>query len=147
MNFKLIVFIASMACSLISFGQIDPLTWETNTKRIDATTYEVTITATINDGWYIYSQYMEEGGPVPTTITFDSSNYSLSGKTKEKAAIEKEYFDDIFEVTVKKFGDTVTFSQLVKVKNGKKPSGDAKIKYMSCDDMRCNPPKVITVSF
>lgn len=147
MKTKLIIFIASMAFSLMSFGQLDRVTWEASTKKIDANTYQVNITASLEDGWYIYSQYMEEGGPIPTKIKFDSNSYTLSGKTEEKGPVVKENFDDVFEINVKKFGDTVTFSQLVKVKNGKKPTGQAKIKYMSCNDVRCNPPKEISVSF
>src|ERR1044072_3001523 len=46
----------------------------------------LTITASLEDGWHIYSQFIEEGGPLPTTFKFQPTNdYVLVDKVKEES--------------------------------------------------------------
>ena len=74
--FLLIIF------SFNSNSQIyDPVSWQFSKNKIDNKRYELIFTANIDDGWYIYSQYLKGDGPVPTEFTFqESSNFNLIDK-------------------------------------------------------------------
>ena len=65
---KLIVFFT--AITFISSAQIfDPVKWDFSQKKLEENTIELIFKATIDDGWYIYSQDAGEG-PVSTEFTF-----------------------------------------------------------------------------
>ena len=55
----------------------------------DETNEELVLDAQIADGWYIYSQVINEGiGPIPTSFTyFENSDVKLIGKTIEPESI------------------------------------------------------------
>ena len=51
---NLLLFIA-----LTLTAQLDPVKWSYDTKKISNTEYDLIFTANIQDGWTIYSQYLE----------------------------------------------------------------------------------------
>ena len=105
--------------------------------------YEVVLVADIEYKWFLYSQYLEEGGPIPTTIDFEESDaYSLEGKTDELAENSVEVMDDMFGMKLKKYKNKATFVQKIKSKSDLK-SVKGSVEFMTCDDARCLPPEVI----
>ncbi|MCB0634848.1 MAG: hypothetical protein KDD15_34185, partial [Lewinella sp.] len=117
---------------------VDPVQWQVAIEKSSDEEYEVVFTASMQEGWCIYSQYLDlkedEIGPLPTTISFDESEtYSLIGKTAEEGK-KKEGLDPTFGVVVAKFVDhPVTFRQKIKVTD---PSQliTGYVEYMTCDD-------------
>lgn len=128
----------------MAHAQTEKVTWESKTKKIDNSTYEVQLIADVEDGWYIYSQFIDDGGPVPTKVTFDGNGFQLSGDVKEESDNTKEGMDPTFNIELKKFGDTVIFTQLVE-KTSKNAEMEANITFMSCNDDMCLPPKNVSV--
>lgn len=135
---KYISFLLFLVCVTVSFGQIiEPVKWKSEYKKIDDTNGELIFTATIEDGWSIYSQYIDEGGPIPTTFTFENPNndFELVGKVEEGEPILK--FDKIFEMDMAFFYDKAVFTQKIIVKNPTISSINAFVEYQTCDDERC----------
>lgn len=102
-------------------------------------------TCNLEDGWHIYSQFMEEGGPLPTNFTFvPDPSYSLIGKVEEESTPIKEY-DNVFMMPIVWFKDTVIFSQRVQLKA---PAArvKGKIEFMGCNSFMCLPPNEIDFS-
>lgn len=119
---------------------LNPVTWTTTSKKIKDKTYEVHLTATLEKGWHIYSQFTPDGGPVPTSISFTKNPlFSLEGNAKETGKLEQRH-EDIFGVDVKQFSNKVDFVQIVKLKSPVKTSADISIEYMVCNDRQCLPP-------
>src|SRR5258706_7759981 len=116
----LFVFILS---SIVAdcFAQSDnPVKWDFSAKKINATTYEVHLTAKIEDEWHIYSQTTPDGGPVATSISFNKNPLlSFDGSAKESGKLE-QHFEELFGVQVKQFSNKVDFIQIVKLKNNVK---------------------------
>ena len=60
------------------------------------------MTAGIESGWHLYSQFIADGGPIKTAFSFEpSSDFKLNGIVTEGKA--KEVFDKNFEMQLKFF--------------------------------------------
>jgi len=129
------------------FAQIqNPVEWSATSKKISDKTYEVHITATIDNGWHIYSQTTPDGGPIPTSITFTKNPLVIvEGKAKEVGKLEKHH-EPLFGVDVKQFSNTVDFVQLVKLKAPVKTSMNVAVEFMVCNDKQCLPPSTRKLS-
>lgn len=118
----------------VSFSQ-DKVTW---TNIYNQKTKSIEMTATIADGWHLYSQHISnEIGPVPTAFKFSANeNIILSGDVKEPKAIQE--YDENFEATLDFFKEKVTFLQKAEAKNTVEQ--EIIITYMVCNDVMCLPP-------
>jgi thiol:disulfide interchange protein DsbD len=123
------------------FAQIqNPVSWTATAKKIADKTYEIHLTANINNGWHIYSQTTPEGGPVPTNISFTKNPlFQLQGTAKEAGKLE-QHNEPLFGVDVKQFSDRVDFVHVVKLKANVKTSADVAVEFMVCNDKQCLPP-------
>lgn len=111
------------------------VTWDV---RFNKQENQIELNATIEKGWHLYSQYIENNvGPVPTSFTFKSSNdFQLVGQVNEPKAIQK--YDGNFEATLDFFEKQVTFNQKIKPFNTTHLEGT--ITYMVCNESMCLPP-------
>ena len=124
------------------FAQIvkNPVDWTATSKKIADKTYEIHLTANIQNGWHIYSQTTPDGGPVPTSITFTKNPLLINeGPAKEVGKLEK-HNEPLFGVDVKQFSNKVDFVQTVKLKANVKTSVDIAVEFMTCNDKQCLPP-------
>ena len=131
---KSLFFLLCLALPFCSFGQ-EKVDWVVS---YDSEESVVTFTATLEDGWHVYSQHINEGiGPVATSFSFEpNACYKLIGKTSEPTPITK--YDPNFEGELSFFEHSVEFSQRLKVKSTGEVRG--KITYMVCNDSKCLPP-------
>ncbi len=128
-----------VSISVFAQDKLAPATWSFQVVE-SGEDYIFKATVDLEDGWAIYSQYTEEGGPVPLTFTYKDKSI-LKGKTEEKSdAIKK--MSELFEVEVVKFKKQAVFEQKFAKKKGIKVfSGE--LRFMCCDDLRCLPPTVV----
>ena len=133
--------------SVITSAQIfNPVTWDFSQKQISDHEIELQFKATIDDGWHLYSQFIEEDGPVPTEFTFTTEGgYSLVGIPKEGVPIEE--FDPNFDMILKYFGHEAIFTQIVQVSSAEDFSLDGNVYFMVCDEAQCLPPEEVEFSF
>lgn len=120
-------------------AQMNPVTWTYAAEKVSDTDYQVVFTAEVQDGWYIYSQFLGENGPIPTAFEFDQNGgVELVGKASEDGK-KTESYDDIFEMDIIKFAGTTTFKQQVKTA-GEPTKVTGYLTYMTCNDEGCLPP-------
>lgn len=133
--------LAFLIATVMVMGQPkNPVSWDYQVKKKTVDTYEVILTATVEDHWHIYSQKTGKGGPIPTNVSFKANPLiSKSGSVKEVGKLEK-VFDKNFDTEVLFFSNNVQFIQIVKVKNGAKTNISGTVEYMVCDDSQCLPP-------
>lgn len=118
----------------------NPVQWDFSAKKVNATTYEVCLTANMENGWHVYSQHTPDGGPVPTTIQFAKNPLlTLSGDAKESGKKEQK-FEELFGVDVIQFSNKVNFVQKVEVKGKTKTTLTGSVVFMTCNDRECLPP-------
>jgi thiol:disulfide interchange protein DsbD len=129
----LLLFVSFTTASQI----LEPVQWEFGSKKISETEYELVFVAKIDMHWSIYSQFVEEGGPLPTLFSFEpSANFELVDTVKESKLNKVTQFDNVFEMVVSKFYEQAVFTQRVKI-NAAAFNINGNIDFMSCDDSKC----------
>jgi hypothetical protein len=128
-----------------AFAQLEnPVSWSYSAKRISKTEAIISLRATIEDSWHIYSQNIKPGGPNKTIISFTpSKDFTLVGKTEEPKPITK--FEKVFKMDVLYFENEVIFKQKIKL-NKAATTVKGKIDFMVCNDKQCLPPSDVTFS-
>ncbi len=144
-GFLLSIFFLTCTFSYLFAQQAMPVKWVFAAEKVDNQNYEIILTASVERGWYVYSQHLEEGGPIPTSINFEEGqSIETLGKANELGK-KKEGFDEMFEMNVIKYSDKVKFMQKIKVKKGTKTI-KGYVEFMTCDDTRCLPPAEVPFS-
>ncbi|MDR0792141.1 MAG: protein-disulfide reductase DsbD N-terminal domain-containing protein [Chitinophagaceae bacterium] len=137
---KIILTALFAASAVIAFSQTqNPVTWSYAAVKKTGNEYQIVLTATVAKPWHIYSQNMQDGGPVPTKITFAKNPLvTLQGKTIEKGNMKSMRDKNFDNMEVKYYSDKVEFVQTITAKAKTNVSGT--IDYMVCDDRQCLPP-------
>lgn len=132
-------------------GMFNPVTWTMSKNKLSADEYELIFHASIDDEWAVYSIYMEEGGPIPTSINYENAEgVQMVGKAIEEGH-KKEGYDpmwkDEVENVIKFLGDKdYTIRQKIKVVDPDKPL-TGYLTFMTCDEKRCLNPTDIDFDF
>jgi thiol:disulfide interchange protein DsbD len=128
---------------VLSFGNAHEnghIQWRFSSVKQSGSEWKLLFTAVVDRGWHLYSQSIEQGGPMPTSIVFDKSDrYKLVGKTMERGDLRKSY-DSTFMMDVAWYEGRVVFSQRVKARL--KTSVEGQITYSVCSDETCIPGEV-----
>ncbi|MES2567586.1 MAG: cytochrome c biogenesis protein CcdA [Bacteroidota bacterium] len=139
-------FILTVGFSFLK-AQDAPVHFKFSTKKISSCEYDLQFIASIDDGWHMYSLVRDsEDGPNPTVFTFTkSSDYELIGKPTESKPVKE--FDKVFEMNVRYFNRTATFTQRVKLKTDKNISVKGKYEFQACTDEKCIFPPADAFEF
>lgn len=135
-NNLLLFLVFLLSTSSLSAQMLDPVKWTSKAKQSGENEFELTFSAKIQDGWYLYSQELDEGGPIPTNFDFGGiENVQLLGKIQEIGDL-KEAFEPMFEMNVRKYSKKVSFKAKIKTS---KPNLKIEVPviYMSCNDESC----------
>ncbi|HMO37923.1 MAG TPA: protein-disulfide reductase DsbD family protein [Saprospiraceae bacterium] len=126
-----------------ALAQSSPVKWSFAAKKINASEYELVLTAQMAKGWYVYSQYLEsDAGPIPTSFTFAvNDDFELVGQTREEGD-RKEGYDEIFGMNLIKFAGKADFVQPIRLQR-KMHQVSGTLEFMTCDDEQCLPPRTI----
>ena len=139
---KIYFVILLLVVAAHGFSQVkDPVKWSYASKKIDESTFEINLTATVDPSWHIYSQTTPEGGPSATVISFTRNPLiQLEGEVKEVGKLEQKH-EELFGVDVKQFSNKVSFVQTVRLKGKAKTAITGTIEFMTCNSRECLPPK------
>ncbi|MGE5108498.1 MAG: protein-disulfide reductase DsbD domain-containing protein [Sphingobacteriales bacterium] len=120
------------------------VSWTYSSKKIADKKYELRLTATIQNGWHLYSQNLDKDAiALPTTVKFNKNPLLLmQGKVKESGKMIAE-FDNATQSKSKYYKDKVEFVQVVTLKTKAKTSVSGEVEFMVCDDKSCLPPSKI----
>jgi thiol:disulfide interchange protein len=122
-----------------------PVEWSFRSEKVSSAEFDLVITAKIEKGWHVYSQFIEDGGPIPTSFKFTSSkDYRLKGKVSEMPNAEVA-FDKNFDMKIAWHKDKVDFRQRI-VLNASHTVVSGVLEYMVCNDQKCLPPAEVEFS-
>src|SRR5690606_4719205 len=130
-------FLVSLVFSLLSLSSIaqiyDPVDWKFSVRDIEGNEATLVITAHIEPGWHVYSQFIDEGGPIPTSFRFDPDDgYELKGTVSESPKAISA-FDPNFNMQIAWHKTRVDFRQKVKL-NEPVMTINGTLEFMTCND-------------
>jgi len=151
------VFLGGLWLAFSLYGQkLDPVHWTLAsdvTKAAPGSTVPLKLTATLDPGWHLYSVTTPRGtadnpGPNPSTVTL-AENPAVTSFTVYQPAPHRR-FDPNFKLDTETFEKEAIFLFSAELKKDA-PAGPreftAQVRYQSCDDHQCLPPKKKTASF
>ena len=131
---------------LLKAQMFDPVVWSFSYVQKEENVYELIFSSSIEKGSHIYGLEVPDGGPIPTSFSFEtSSEYSLEGSIIEVIPANDAY-DDAFGFNIKSYENKAEFRQVIK---GDVSSFIVKgvVEYMVCNAISCSPPKEEEFSF
>lgn len=141
-----LTLLALLMTATLSAQSSFPVQWNFSAKKINTTTYEIHLTAKMDEDWHIYSQSTPDGGPTPTSVSFIKNPLvTLKGSVQEVGKMEK-HFERLFGVEVRQFSDKVDFVQAVTVNNKIKTAITGTVFFMTCNDEQCLPARGVKFS-
>lgn len=131
-----------LALLVVFFGTaqiVEPVKWSAKVVKLSESEFNLITTATIEEGWHLYSQFTPDGGAMPLVITYNAQkgNYQLIGNTKESKY--KKAFNEIFEIDEYYFVNSATFSQRIKVLNPTVKKISVNVAGQACIEGKCVP--------
>jgi thiol:disulfide interchange protein len=106
------------------------------------------LTATLEDGWHLYSLTTPKGGPIRTTASIAENPAIESAKLYQPKPERK--FDKNFGIDTETFEKEIVFLVEAQVKKDA-PAGPAdltaQVRYQTCSSTMCLPPKKKTAAF
>jgi len=146
-RFLLSLFLV-FTCTYATAQIVDPVTWSFDKKSLGSGEYQLNFKAQMDEGWVVYSQFIEEGGPVATSFHLESTDgiELIDKQPREIGDYKKEGFDPFFEMDLIKYGKEVTFQQNIRLKAENTPIV-GHLRFMTCNDESCLPPKEVEFSF
>ena len=112
-----------------------PIHWEAVAARLTDSTAQITLTATIDEGWHLYTQDLPDGGPVATQFRYKQP---ALGPTTTDATVLSDY-DDNFEMELTYYTTKAVFTQTVLAREEETLAGS--VTFMACDDHQCLAPE------
>jgi len=135
---KILYLFIGIFLSINSIKSQEPVSFTTSVNSISENRYELITTSNIEKDWRLYSQYLIDGGAIPTEFTFkneSSDSFNLIGKMVESESITK--FDPIFQLDQSYFINSNTFKQVIEINNLDILKVYANIIFQACDDSLC----------
>lgn len=118
-------------------GVLDPVKWSFRSETLAAGEYNLIATATIDEGWHVYSQHLDnDEGPIATEFNWGEQVENIGVTEEGEPHVE---YDPNFMMDLAFFEGTADFIQKVKPK-GRETNITADLYYMVCNDEMCLPP-------
>ncbi|WP_329904516.1 protein-disulfide reductase DsbD family protein [Porphyromonas pogonae] len=148
-----VILLFLLACSLFGAPKLsaqivgDIATWSKKLNDEGKPEKTLLFSAQIKSGWHVYHTDIPAGGPSATEFTFDKiEGAKLIGKPQADKKPD-EVFDKNFNMKLRWFHGSVTFSQKIQVTDPAKFKIEGNIRYMGCNDENCVPPTRWEFSF
>lgn len=140
----------SAACLLCAVGAlaqiVNPVKWKSAIKMTDDSHGVISFTATIDNGWHMYSTEAVTDGPVPTSVDWKVlKGVKLDGGLKPDRKAQRHH-DPNFDVDLSWWTGRVTLTQRFTV-TAANYSISGNVSYMSCNDTQCSSPAKEPFSF
>ena len=161
MKKKLYLIFITLLFINAGFSQIEePVKWSYSKKELKNNEAELVFSATIEDGWHLYSQDIGDNGPIPTAFVFDNlDGFEFLDKNIKITKVEDfenggdslfqvlfsetkpiEEFDPNFNMTLKFYSHEAEFKTKIKITSPNPITIKGYLEFMCCDDEKCLPP-------
>lgn len=128
---------------------LTPVKWKIQLEDSESAEKTVTFTATADQGWHVYDMNLPKGGPISTSITYETlKGAELVGKPTSSVAPSVVRDEQAYPgLELRWYSGTVTFTQKIKVTDSKAFKMVGEVEYMACNDESCLPPETESFTF
>jgi len=146
---------------------LEPVKWSYNSEMTGASKALLKFTATIDDGWYLYSQNIADGGPIKTSFYFNeikgfefvdsdveiTEEDSFEGDGSKiyrvvfNEPVPEEKEDPNFGMVLKLLKKHADFTREIRILTGEPLTITGFLEFMCCDNEKCLPPTSIDFTF
>jgi len=123
-------------------AQIEPVSWKATLEKVSDSEYLLKLTAETEKNWVIYSQFLDEGGPIATEFEVNLPEGCVKNGKFEEPNNPIKSMDNMFSMVLTKFKGPATFTQKISSKVALETLTGS-ITFMTCDDSKCLPPQTI----
>lgn len=145
MNFRnWLILVLTFLYTGISAQIKDPVKLKFDVNPAGNNVYEAVISATLEQGWHIYSKDLPPDSGIPTEMIVTSKEgIELIGGITEVGKKHDE-FSEAFGVQIVYFSNNAQFKQKFRFKNPEKPAViSVEFTYQTCDDRVCLAPNTL----
>ncbi len=131
------IFFTFISIFTLNAQDIEPVEWEYDVNKINDTEYNISFSASILDGWKLYSQFSPDEGALPTSFRFINN---ISDFEADELFNEDDYivgFDNVFKMDLFYYENDANFNQNIKLLDKDLNQIKVEIDYSSCDDELC----------
>lgn len=107
--------------------------------KVDGNEGVIVFNAVIDKGWHLYSTNLPEDGPTSATFNTELIEGAELVGSLIPGAGAVEVYDPMFDMKVKYFENTATFTQKFKI-TASQYKIEGYMQYGACDDQSCLPP-------
>ena len=144
MNKILTIFLSVLVTVTAHAQMMEPVHFSSELKMLSGDQAEIIFSATIDDGWHVYSTDLGSDGPIPATFNkVKMEGAETVGKLKPRGN-EIKQFDKMFNMELRFFEKKATFVQKIRFT---KPEYDIDcyLEYGTCSDEMCLPPSEVSL--
>ena len=131
------IFFSLISIFSLNSQDIEPVEWQYDVNKINDTEYNISFSASILEGWKLYSQFSPDEGALPTSFNFIDNDSDFEA---DKLFNEDDYivgFDNVFKMNLYYYENEANFNQNVKLLDEDLNQIKVEIDYSSCDDELC----------
>ena len=142
---KFVTLFLSVLFAVAAHAQMmDPVHFSSELKMLSGDQAEIIFSATIDDGWHVYSTDLGNDGPIQATFNkVKMEGAETVGKLQPRGN-EVKQFDKMFDMELRFFEKKATFVQKIRFT---KPEYDIDcyLEYGTCSDEMCLPPSEVSL--
>jgi thiol:disulfide interchange protein DsbD len=137
---KILMTFLMLCIAVVMQGQIlNPVQFSSQLKELKGDEAEILFTATIDNGWHVYSTDLGDDGPISATFSVvKMEGTEAVGKLQARGQEIKKY-DPMFGMELRFFEQAVTFVQKIRFTQADYDI-DCYLEYGACNDQSCLPP-------
>lgn len=137
---KVQLSLALLLCTLVSWAQmVEPVKWS-HKVATEGQKLVVTFTATIEDGYHLYSTEIPDGGPQKTEFAFETIEGAQTvGQVQLTTGKELRHMDENFDMELGYYERSASFEQTFQLTDDTYKI-EGYVLFMSCNDEQCTPP-------
>ncbi len=138
---KKILSLIAMLClaTAMTAQMVDPVHFTSELKMLKGDEAEIVFSATIDEGWHLYSTELGSDGPISATFNVNKMEGAEAVGKLQPRGNEVKQFDEMFGMELRFFESKASFVQKIRFTKAEYDI-DCYLEYGACNDEMCLPP-------
>ena len=127
--------------AFVALGQmVSPVHWQSSARVVGDKSLEVTLRATIDEGWHMYATDLPAGGPRATTVEWTTTSGLKLNAAKTRLPKAQEGYDPNYDMTLRWWSGTAQLVYTFDFTGEPNYRLEGAVNYSACNDRQCIAP-------